>query len=401
MKRALTVSTAIAVLVTVGCSSDGPDQTTRSTDSRPTPSTLATATDPTDHDRSDRTPPIRPIRPIRSSPIPAARVRSASPGSRSSATARRCSPTCRSRPASGSPHGASTAAYYYGPGMPVDMAAAEDSAGGDASRVEAPAATSRRARTSTTPAPTPRRSASTRVTSSRPTATTCTWPARTVCASSRSPTPTVVASPELPAGAHQMILDGNRLLVATQGYTTAEDTVVSLFDVSDPTNPTLLRRSHLEGRLVASRASRRHGPPGAVELARRPAAVRPPRPVRARRGSLARAQPGRSSTSRRCRIGCRVGSTRPATGRSARWRSRSTAPTSPPPVTSRVSASRGSPRSTSTARRRRTVRPASCRPARRCTPRRPASTSPPSRGTGTGRSSRAARPPTRTRRHPP
>ena len=52
-----------------------------------------------------------------------------------------------------------------------------------------------------------------------------------------------------------MILDGNRLLVATQGYTTAEDTVVSVFDVSDPTNPALLRRSHLEGRLVASRAA--------------------------------------------------------------------------------------------------------------------------------------------------
>ena len=51
-----------------------------------------------------------------------------------------------------------------------------------------------------------------------------------------------------------MILDGNRLLVATQGYTTA-DTVVSVFDVSDPTNPALLRRSHLEGRLVASRAT--------------------------------------------------------------------------------------------------------------------------------------------------
>ena len=27
----------------------------------------------------------------------------------------------------------------------------------------------------------------------------------------------VVASPELPGGSHQMILDGNRLLVATQG----------------------------------------------------------------------------------------------------------------------------------------------------------------------------------------
>jgi hypothetical protein len=65
----------------------------------------------------------------------------------------------------------------------------------------------------------------------------------------------LVASPELPAGSHQMILDGNRLLVATQSWTTGEDTAVSVFDVSDPTSPQLLRRSHLEGRLVASRAA--------------------------------------------------------------------------------------------------------------------------------------------------
>jgi hypothetical protein len=64
----------------------------------------------------------------------------------------------------------------------------------------------------------------------------------------------LVASPSLPAGSHQMILDGNRLLVATQNWTTGQDTVVSVYDVTDPTSPVLLRRSHLEGRLVASRS---------------------------------------------------------------------------------------------------------------------------------------------------
>jgi hypothetical protein len=59
MKRALTVSTALAVLVTVGCSSDGPDQAAQVTDSRPTPSTLATATDRTDPtDTTDPTVPV-------------------------------------------------------------------------------------------------------------------------------------------------------------------------------------------------------------------------------------------------------------------------------------------------------------------------------------------------------
>jgi hypothetical protein len=64
----------------------------------------------------------------------------------------------------------------------------------------------------------------------------------------------VVASASLPAGSHQMILDGNRLLIATQNWTTSQDTVVSIYDVADPGSPVLLRRSHLEGRLVASRS---------------------------------------------------------------------------------------------------------------------------------------------------
>ena len=281
----------------------------------------------------------------------------------------------------------------------VDMAAAEDSAGGDGSRLEAPAAT--------TAAPgvdfsgTNTQEVGVDEGDIVETDGTYVYVAgqdglRIVSVADAA----VVASPELPGGAHQMILDGNRLLVATQGYTTAEDTVVSLFDVSDPTNPTLLRRSHLEGRLVASRAA-----DGTVRLVLSASlAARLPFVHPDEFGLDEDRSPsatGRSSRSRRCRIGCRVGSTRPATGRSARWRSRSTAPTSPPPVTSRVSVSRGSPRSTSMARRHPRVRPASCRPARRCTHRRPTSTSPLSRGTGTGRSSRATRRPIRTRRRPP
>ncbi len=49
------------------------------------------------------------------------------------------------------------------------------------------------------------------------------------------------------------MLDGARLLVATQPYT-GIDTVVSLYDVSDVNTPILLRRSHVEGRLIAARA---------------------------------------------------------------------------------------------------------------------------------------------------
>ncbi len=58
----------------------------------------------------------------------------------------------------------------------------------------------------------------------------------------------------LPDGSHQLLLDGTRLLVITQSWNSSEDTVVSLYDVNDAANPSLLRRSHLEGRLVASRS---------------------------------------------------------------------------------------------------------------------------------------------------
>lgn len=64
----------------------------------------------------------------------------------------------------------------------------------------------------------------------------------------------VVDELELPEGTHQLLLDGDRLLVTTSPWSGVEDTVVSLFDVTDPANASLLRRSHLEGRLVASRS---------------------------------------------------------------------------------------------------------------------------------------------------
>ncbi len=59
---------------------------------------------------------------------------------------------------------------------------------------------------------------------------------------------------DVPQGTHQLLLDGERLLVVTSSWSGAEDTIVSLFDVTDPSAASLLRRSHLEGRAVASRA---------------------------------------------------------------------------------------------------------------------------------------------------
>ncbi len=64
----------------------------------------------------------------------------------------------------------------------------------------------------------------------------------------------VVAQPELPQGSHQLLLSGERLLVVTSSFTGSADTVVSLFDVSDASAPNLLRRSHLEGSILATRS---------------------------------------------------------------------------------------------------------------------------------------------------
>jgi Beta propeller domain len=55
-------------------------------------------------------------------------------------------------------------------------------------------------------------------------------------------------------GTHQLLLDGDRLLIVTQPFTGIEDTIISLFDVADPSNAVLLRRAHLEGRVVATRS---------------------------------------------------------------------------------------------------------------------------------------------------
>src|SRR6056297_706741 len=64
----------------------------------------------------------------------------------------------------------------------------------------------------------------------------------------------VVAEPELPQGSHQMLLDDDRLVVVTSSWGGAPDTIVTQFDVGDPTSPALLRRSHLEGGVVATRS---------------------------------------------------------------------------------------------------------------------------------------------------
>jgi hypothetical protein len=64
----------------------------------------------------------------------------------------------------------------------------------------------------------------------------------------------VVAQPDLPNGSHQLLLDGSRLLVVTSSWTGSADTIVSLYDVTDPNSPALLRRSHLEGQILATRS---------------------------------------------------------------------------------------------------------------------------------------------------
>ncbi|MFN8021645.1 MAG: beta-propeller domain-containing protein [Acidimicrobiales bacterium] len=64
----------------------------------------------------------------------------------------------------------------------------------------------------------------------------------------------VIDTLDLPDGTHQLLLDGDRLLVITTTWTGVEDTVVSLFDVADPSNASLVRRTHLEGNIVATRA---------------------------------------------------------------------------------------------------------------------------------------------------
>ncbi|MEO1056785.1 MAG: beta-propeller domain-containing protein [Actinomycetota bacterium] len=64
----------------------------------------------------------------------------------------------------------------------------------------------------------------------------------------------VVSALDVPEGEHQLLLDGNRLAVITSSWSGVADTVVSLYEVSDPAAATLISRHHLEGRVVATRA---------------------------------------------------------------------------------------------------------------------------------------------------
>ena len=258
MKRALIVSTALAVLAAAGCSSDDPDQSTRSTDSRPTPSTLATATDSTDPpdptDPADTTDPTDPTDPVVTTPDGDGRFGFArlSFFGDCAALLTYMQTEARERVTAWGLDGG----YYYGPGDRRRHARGRGlgrrrritcrGAGGDDCR---PPRTSRTPGTNTQEVGVDEGD----IVETDGSYVYVAGPdgLRIVSVADVE----VVASPEIPGGSHQMILDGNRLLVATQGFTTAEDTVVSVFDVSDPTNPALLRRSHLEGRLVASRAA--------------------------------------------------------------------------------------------------------------------------------------------------
>jgi hypothetical protein len=66
----------------------------------------------------------------------------------------------------------------------------------------------------------------------------------------------VIARIEVPEGGHELVLDdvADRLLVVTRIWGAGEETVVSLYDVADPSNPGLVRRSHLEGVLSGARS---------------------------------------------------------------------------------------------------------------------------------------------------
>lgn len=65
----------------------------------------------------------------------------------------------------------------------------------------------------------------------------------------------VVGVLDVPEGDHELLLDGDRLLVVTRVWSGGATTVVSLFDVGVPERSELLQRRHLEGSLVASRAA--------------------------------------------------------------------------------------------------------------------------------------------------
>ncbi len=306
------------------------------TDSRPTPSTLATATDPTDPpDPTDPTTrPIRPIRPIRSSRRPATMVASASPGCRSSATARRCSLHADRSPRAGHRVG-SRRRLLLRPRRRRDMArgrglgrrwTASTCRGASGGGCRSPR-TSRYSGTNTQEVGVDegdivetdgelrvrRQSA-------------------TGCASSRVADAEVVGDARAPrAAATSCCSTATACSSPRQGLRPAGDTIVSLFDVTDPTNADA----------AAPLAPRRFGssPLAAVDGIARLVLIDVARPARlpfvqpTSSGSTRSARSSatsRSSTSRRSRTGCRAGSTRPATARSARWQPILDCNTSPP-----------------------------------------------------------------------
>jgi hypothetical protein len=95
--------------------------------------------------------------------------------------------------------------------------------------------TRRQGRTSR--ARTPRRSASTRATSSRPTVELRVRRQHRRAADRVGHRRRGGRRARTPAGCAPLLLDGERLVVVTSSWSGSPDTIVSLFDVADPTNP--------------------------------------------------------------------------------------------------------------------------------------------------------------------
>ena len=211
----------------------------------------------------------------------------------------------------------------------------------------------------------------------------------------------VTAELELPQGSHQMLLDGDRLVVVTSSWGGAPDTIVSLFDVADPTKPALLRRPHLEGGVVATRSV-----DGVARLVittsfdQRLPFVQPNQFGMDEESALERNKEIIAESTVEDWLprwfdedpdgGVRddgAGTALRDGGRTARVR--------------RPRVSRGSLRSTSAATARRSARLASCRPVTPSTHRPTTSTWPRRTGTGAGRSRCRSTPTPRPRRYPP
>ena len=216
MKRELLSPLAVmlgAAVAFAACSSDGPDLSAPSTESSPdstvgTPTTEPTASPTTDPDVAVDDRPAGAATRLRCRPSVVLRRLPRPPrlhADRGVGAGDGVGPRRRDRP-----DGRRRDDGDRGRRRGADCGSGERSAQATVAPapVEAPAPTR-------SPGRTPRRSASTRATSSRPTASTCTSPTATGCASSASPSAEVVDQPELPNGSHQLLLDGDRLLVVT------------------------------------------------------------------------------------------------------------------------------------------------------------------------------------------